>query len=251
MTRPVILAYHAIGDCPRDRDPHNLFISRSAFERQMAYVAATKRVVPLDDVATGRANGRSCVAITFDDAYRNVSALAAPILERHGHVATVFAPTAYLGGRNTWIEPTECDVDIMDMDELRALEARGITIESHGHDHIDFSEASEDQARADILRSQEILSTGLSKEVRHFAFPFGHSSPRSRAIARELGLTAAYSIDRRHEGRFGWERVQVTPMDGPRLFALKCSGAYHLLRRSRIGEKAYAAAKPLVRALSR
>lgn len=251
MSRPTILAYHALGDCAPGDDPHNLFLPASTFEQQMAYLARRKRVASIDDVAAGRVRGRRYVAITFDDAYRNVAKLALPILERHGLPATVFAPTAYLGGRNTWIEPTPCDVDIMEMDELRELERRGVTVESHGHAHIDFSVATEEQARDDILRSKEILSSGLSKEVQHLAFPFGRSSARSRAVARELGLTSAYSIDRRHEGAFAWERVQVTPLDGARLFALKCSGTYHLLRRSLPGEIAFALARPVVRALRR
>ena len=251
MSRPTILAYHALGDCAPEDDPHNLFLPPSSFEQQMAYLARSKKVVSLDDVAAGRVRGRGFVAITFDDAYRNVLELAQPILKRHGLPATVFAPTAYLGAQNTWIEPTTCDVDIMDMDELRQLESRGISIESHGHAHIDFSEATDEQAREDIARSKEILSAGLSKEIRHLAFPYGRSSARSRAVARELGLAAAYSIDRRHEGTFAWERVQVTPLDGPRLFALKCSGTYHLLRRSPAGEAAFGLARPIVRALRR
>lgn len=247
MMRPTILAYHAIGDCPREQDPHNLFLPQRAFEEQMSYLARHKQVVALDDVTSGRARGRNCVAITFDDAYRNVARGALPVLERHGFTATVFAPTAYLGARNTWIEPTSCDVDIMDMDELRLLERRGISVESHGHDHIDFSEASEEAARRDIQRSREILAAGLSKEIAHFAFPYGRSSSRAQAIAQEQGLTAAYSIDARHGGRFAWERVQVTPLDGRRLFALKCSGLYHLMRRSRAGERAFSLVRPVAR----
>lgn len=247
MTRPTILAYHALGDCPRDQDPHNLFLPQRAFEEQMGYLARRKRVVSLDDVATGRAMGRGCVAITFDDAYRNVARLAIPVLERHGFTATVFAPTAYLGGRNTWIESTSCDVDIMDLDELRSIEDRGFAVESHGHDHIDFAEASEDAARRDLERSRELLASELSKEIRHFAFPYGRSSARAQAIAEEVGFAAAYSIDARHEGRFAWERVQVTPLDGPRLFALKCSGLYHLLRHSPVGERAFSLVRPMAR----
>jgi peptidoglycan/xylan/chitin deacetylase (PgdA/CDA1 family) len=249
MIRPTILAYHALGDCPREDDPDelNLFVSPESFEQQMAWLAAHKRVVSLDDVATGRETGRSCVAITFDDAYRNVARLALPILERHGFSATVFAPTGFIGKRNTWIGPSPCDVDIMDLEDLRMCESRGISIESHGHDHIDFAEASDELAREDLIKSREVLSDGLLKEVRHLAFPFGRSSARSRAIARELGFAAAYSIDRRHQGTFAWERVQITPLDEIRLFALKCSGAYHLLRRSRLGEAAFSLARPIVR----
>jgi len=251
VTRPTILAYHALGESRREDDVHNLFLEPAIFERQMEHLAANKRVVPLDEVTSGRARGRGCIAITFDDGYRNVAEHAAPVLTRLGLPATIFVPTAFLGARNTWIEPTSCDVDIMTMEELRALETDGISVESHGHGHIDYEVANAEEARDDITRSRDILSEGLSKEVRHLAYPYGRSSARSRAVAKELGLTAAYSIDRRHEGAFSWERVQITPLDGPRLFAFKCSGYYHLARRSRVGESAYGLIRPVARALRR
>ena len=251
MTRPTILAYHALGDCRPEDDVHNLFLDPAVFEQQMEYLAANKRVVPLDDVTSGKAKGRGCIAITFDDGYRNVARFAAPVLSRLGLPATIFVPTAFLGARNTWIDPTPCDVDIMTMDELRELEASGITSESHGHGHIDYEVATEEEARDDLARSRSILSEGLSRDIRHFAYPYGRSSTRSRAVARGSGLTAAYSIDRRHEGPFAWERVQITRLDGHKLFAFKCSGYYHLARRSRVGEGAYFLLRPVARALRR
>ncbi|HWL65709.1 MAG TPA: polysaccharide deacetylase, partial [Actinomycetota bacterium] len=82
-SRPVILAYHAIGECPRERDPGNLFVTPAAFERQMSYLARRKKVVSLEQ-ALANPTGDNVIVITFDDAYRNVLTQAGPILARYG-----------------------------------------------------------------------------------------------------------------------------------------------------------------------
>jgi hypothetical protein len=65
-----------------------------------------------------------------------------------------------------------------------------------------------------------------------------------------MGFEAAFSIDARRCGRYGWERTQITPLDGPTMFALKSRGFYLPLRRSRLGSVVYATVRPLVRRLS-
>jgi peptidoglycan/xylan/chitin deacetylase (PgdA/CDA1 family) len=231
MTQVTVLAYHAVGTCPREHDPHGLWVSAAAFERQLSYLSSRRRVVPLADVVRGRvARGRPAVAITFDDAYRSVLDEAVPRLEGLGLPATVFAPTAFLGDRNRWDEPTGCELPIMSPDELLSLEARGISVESHGHAHRLLEHASGSDAEEDLSASWAALSELLGRPPRYLAYPFSTGSEAARRAARGLGFEAAFSIDRRDDGPFARGRVPVTPLDGPRLFALKTSGRYLDLR---------------------
>ena len=223
-----VLAYHAIGRC--DTDAHNLFIDPETFANQMGYLARRKRVVALEEIV--RAPARDAVAITFDDAYRSVYEAALPVLERHGFPATVFLPTAYVGGENVWDEPTGCPLGIMSESELRDAAARGLDVQSHGHEHIDMQRSQPDAVRRDIERSVEILTEITGRRPRFLAYPFRTASQESQEIVAAAGFEAAFSIDRVHEGTFAFERVQVTPRDGEKLFALKTTGRYVRLRNS-------------------
>jgi peptidoglycan/xylan/chitin deacetylase (PgdA/CDA1 family) len=231
MTRVSVLAYHAIGDCPPEDDPHGLWVTPSAFERQLAFLAEHRRVVPLDDVVAGRIpSGRPAVAITFDDGYRSVLEEGVPLLERFGLPATMFVPTAFLGDRNRWDEPTGCDLPIMDGAALAGLPGRGVAVESHGHAHRLLEHASLAEAEADLAQSRAALHELLGRPPRHLAYPFTTGSAEAREAARRLGFEAAFSIDRRDEGPFARGRVPVTPADGGRAFAVKTSGWYLTVR---------------------
>ncbi len=121
MRREVtVLAYHAVGTNPSGSDPLGLFVPLDRFEWQMSFLARHARVVPaakLFDPAFKPV--RRTVVLTFDDAHRSVATHAAPILRRHGLTATLFVPTASVGGRNTWELGPEYSFAVMAEDELR------------------------------------------------------------------------------------------------------------------------------------
>jgi len=104
---PAVLTYHRIGD-PRRGPPGIVSATRKAFERQMRWLAGTRRAVSLDDVLRARNGGaplpRGAVLVTFDDAYRDFDEHAWPVLRRLGIPAALFVPTAYPGspGRAFW-----------------------------------------------------------------------------------------------------------------------------------------------------
>lgn len=246
----VILAYHAVGECPAGEDRHNLFVTAEAFERQMEHLARRRKVVPLEAIVDGSGGGRrKKVAITFDDGYKNVLNVAAPILARYGFPATVFVPTGWIGRANEWDEPSGCDLRIMTAEELREVEAMGVAVESHGERHLDLSVADEADIRRDVEGSLRRLEEVLGRPARYLAYPYGRSSAVARGVVEEAGLEAAFSIERLSEGRYALERVQITPRDGERLFAIKTSGRYLAWRKSAFMTRVYPALKPALRGL--
>ncbi|MET0852510.1 MAG: polysaccharide deacetylase family protein [Candidatus Rokuibacteriota bacterium] len=100
-----VLTYHSVND---DGDPFFPAVSTAVFERQMAYVAATHRVLTVEELADRMARGdlpRDAVAITFDDGYRDNLTHAAPILARHRLPATIFLATGFIGSREVpWFD---------------------------------------------------------------------------------------------------------------------------------------------------
>lgn len=250
--RRTILAYHAVGECSGADDRNSLFVSPVAFAEQMADLARTRRVVSLAEALDERfPSGKPVVAITFDDGYRSVLEHALPVLERHEFPATMFVPTAYIGDENRWDAPCPCPLDIMTADELRDADARGLSIEAHGHAHTDLTEADEATAADDIAQSLDVLRALLGREPRFLAFPFSHGSPDAQAAASRLGLDAAFSIDRPGKGPFDRARVQVTPYDSRRTFRFKTSGRYLAWRCSAPARVGVALTRPIRSALRR
>lgn len=251
LRQPVVLAYHGIGHCDPSGDPHNLMLSPEAFESQMRYLAEHCQVMSLNEVAEGKTARKRAVALTFDDAYVGVLTHAAPILERLGFPATVFLPTGFLGGANTWDPPSGCDLSIVDKAQCRALTAMGLSVESHGHRHIDMAAASYDEVREDLDASIASITSLTGKRPRFLAYPFGRHSAASRRAAAACGFTAAFSIDAPDAGVHAWWRIQVTPLDGRLLFRSKVSGAYGSLRWSPLPAAAYRIVRPVVRRMMR
>jgi peptidoglycan/xylan/chitin deacetylase (PgdA/CDA1 family) len=252
VSRATVIAYHAVSDCPPAADAEHIYVAPKLFERHMAFLARRRRVLPLESVVRGAVGpGRPAVAITFDDAFRSVLTEAAPILGRHGFPATVFVPTAWLGRRVTWYAPAGCEAEVMDEPDLRALEQLGVSVESHGHEHADLSRFDGEEARRDLKASADRLAEILGRPPRYVAYPWGRSSPAARDAARSAGFEAAFEVDSPADGRFALARVGVTRLDGRALYALKTSGLYPHLRRSRVARGAYTAARPVIRRRAR
>jgi peptidoglycan/xylan/chitin deacetylase (PgdA/CDA1 family) len=242
--RTTVLAYHAVASCPASDDDHLLFVSPTAFEAQMEYLARRRQVVTLVEAVSGpRPRGRPAVAITFDDGYRSVLEHALPVLERFGFPATVFVPTRYIGDQNRWNPPSACPLTIMSTDELRDAEARGLAVESHGHAHLDLSNANEDEARDDLAQSVAILRTVTGRQPRFLAYPFATASPSAQRVAETLGFVAAFNVSGRDRGPFARGRVPASRLDPPWLFGLQTSGHYLALRHSLPTEWALSAAR--------
>jgi peptidoglycan/xylan/chitin deacetylase (PgdA/CDA1 family) len=97
--RTLVLAYHHVGEL--DRSAPWVTVSPGRFAEQMAFLAASKMVVPLDDLLRDLRCGRmprgGRVVITFDDAALDTCTNALPILRRFDLPATVFVPTGLVG----------------------------------------------------------------------------------------------------------------------------------------------------------
>lgn len=101
--RLTVLIFHRVLPVQDPLFPSELHAAR--FEQLMRMVAATFKVLPLDQ-ALRRLADRSLparsLAISFDDGYADNHDVAFPILQRLGLSATVFVSTAFLGGGRMW-----------------------------------------------------------------------------------------------------------------------------------------------------
>jgi peptidoglycan/xylan/chitin deacetylase (PgdA/CDA1 family) len=91
----IVLLYHRVDDQP---DVHDLAIPSALLEEQLAWLSTECHVLPLDRLLSGAKDGlpERAVAMTFDDGYLDTLEEAAPMLERMGVPATIFATTRWL-----------------------------------------------------------------------------------------------------------------------------------------------------------
>lgn len=235
---PLILCYHALS---ADWNA-NLSVAPERLEAQLAwarrkgYEGATFTAAVL-----GRQRGKA-VVVTFDDAFRSVFELAAPILERHGMPGTVFVPTdavartqASWPGVDHWLGgPHEAELSVMRWDEISTLRDAGWEIGSHSVTHPRLPDLGQRALREELARSREEIEDRLGARCTSLAYPYGAVDDRVVAAARAAGYVAGAGLPARmHRPEvLNWPRLGVYHRDHERRFALKVSPVVQRLRNS-------------------
>lgn len=179
----VILVYHRFGE----DDVPSTNIRLDQFKQQIKILTSGKyHVLPLPQVVAALANDTPLppytVAITMDDAYRSIYTRAFPLLKAAGLPFTVFVSTDAVGQV----------ARIMTWDELRALEAAGVTIGAHGAAHAHMALADRGSDEEDLARMTQTFLTELGHVPKIFAYPYGEYSSDLVAMVKDAGYVAAF-----------------------------------------------------------
>jgi peptidoglycan/xylan/chitin deacetylase (PgdA/CDA1 family) len=215
--RFVVLYYHEV---PAEVRPR--------FARQMQALSRGATVVraahagPLPD-------GGSCVAITFDDAFRSVRTNAVPELLSRGFPATIFVPVDWVGKKPSWEMTNGVDDQVMTCDELRSL-PKLIELGSHSLSHPHLTRIDAARLSEEVTASRHKLAELLGNDVSLLAFPYGEYDDRVVGTCCQAGYQRVFGIDPWPADPAGADfvrgRVPVDPTDGRLMFHLKTRGAY-------------------------
>jgi len=192
-----ILMYHKVGAPVSSKADTFLNVSARTFERQMRLLArlgyeGITLAEGIERLATGRPHPRKPVCVTFDDGYANVAEHARPVLADYGWPGTVFVPTAYVGGENTWdIETGKPLLPIMDWETLKALQDTGWEMAGHTRTHPHLDRLDDPDADREIQEGRADLQDRLGGRVRTFCYPFGALNERTPALVRQAGFQGA------------------------------------------------------------
>jgi len=173
-----VLSFHKIGEPSDPRWYSWFYIPEKVFAEQLDWLGRRGwSVISTDQFLRGMREPellpeRSAV-LTFDDGYRSMVTVALPCLKRFGYPGVVFVPANFIGGTNAFDLDNEPEEWMCTWDELRQLEAGGVSVQSHGLTHRPFSELSPSEQRNEIETSKSMLERHLQKTVELFAFPYG------------------------------------------------------------------------------
>ena len=252
----VVLMYHRLGRAGNAWE-RKYCVAPDRFAAQMDALAAAGRCAVdlqafLDWLQGGPALPAGSLVITFDDGFRGVREHAQPVLERLGWPFTVFLVSDLLGRQDVWTlpeNPAGLAHPLLDADEIRDMQQRGVRFESHTRSHARLP-TLDDAALADQLAgSRERLSDLLGRDVRYLAYPYGQHDPRVEAAAQSAGYRAAFST------RPGFNRAGADPFCIRRLDVYGTDTPAMLLRKVHLGSNdgslAYVAGYYLDRARAR
>jgi peptidoglycan/xylan/chitin deacetylase (PgdA/CDA1 family) len=203
MGKVSILMYHQVGRFPPMREHRANYCDHRRFRRQMAWLRrAGYPVWSMDRVASwlrGELDLQGhAVALTFDDGYQNFVEYALPVLRACGFPATVYVISDWLGRQTEWFakDPGRPLADLMDARQILALRDQGITIGSHGCNHLKLAEQDVPTQRRELQASKQFLEDLLGEPVRHLCYPFGSFNDDTVALAAEAGYDTAVSCIR-------------------------------------------------------
>lgn len=238
-----ILMYHRVTPRVEGFPAPTWNVTPDRFRRQLSgLLARGYRPWPLSKAIECRNAGEAIPSrtfvVTFDDGYCNVYHHAWPILKELSVPATVFVSTAYLDDDrpfvfDDWSEAGSNDVPTVAWRPLTTEQCREmiddglIEIGSHAHTHADLR-GRPGIFQCDLLHSLEVLRERLGLTNPSFAFPYGHYSSETVAIAREAGvkctLTTQPKIVSPCEDPFSWGRFNVEQFDSPASMIFKLTG---------------------------
>lgn len=183
------ICFHGVGSPTRALDPgeDRYWISHEVFQGVL-------------DLVTGRID----VALSFDDGNASDVQLGLSALQDRGLTASFFVLAGRLGKPGFLSEA-----------DLASLTQAGMTVGTHGMDHISWRSLDEAEARRELVEAREVISRALPHQVTEAACPLGRYDRRLLRRLRKLGYSRVYTSDRSRARGDAWlqARYSVTAED--------------------------------------
>ena len=241
MNDTLTLCYHAVSPTW----PAPLAVTPRAFAEQLdALLERGYQPTTFTKAVRGEGPGQALV-VTFDDAFRSVLDLAAPIMTSRGVPGTIFVATSYPDsgkpmawhGLDQWMGgPHAAELACLSWDELRVLHADGWEMSSHTHTHPRLTRIDDEALAHELSESRRICGEQFGRECTTLAYPYGETDARVIAAASAAGYRQAAALDARL--RVGdplrMPRIGVYRADDPRRFSLKTARSVRAVRSSAV-----------------
>lgn len=218
-----VLMYHHVSP-----NPGLVTVSPETFTAQMEYLAQSGFTALTADQFLAFLQGKAdvpgkSVLITFDDGYLDNCVHAWPVLQRLGLHAVIFVVTGWIGDGparphagmegaslphcpdhrtcKAAIAEGSADQVMLRWSEIAAMQESGaVEFHSHTHSHLRWDRELPhgehlSALEADLMLSQAELRR-LGKDSPHLCWPWGYFEPEYQAVARQMGFTAQYTVEK-------------------------------------------------------
>ena len=222
-----VLTYHRVG--PDRFDP--FCIDPRGFESQVKLLSEQGRAINLSslrDFLAGRADlpANACL-VTIDDGMISTLTEVLPVLAKWGVPAIAFVSANLLGRASG-----QYGERYLTWDELKIVADSGLVeVGSHAYSHRSLGSMPADEARAEILKSRDVLQQFLGRDVCSFAYPFGTRgdfNDSTEQALRDAGFSIAFHSMhgpiRRGMNALSLPRVKVEGGESLFLFSLLSRG---------------------------
>lgn len=192
-----ILMYHSVSHIPT-ASTRALSVAPAKFAAQLDYLQRRGFTgLTFGELCKRRRTGQPLpprpIVLTFDDGYADFIERAVPIMNEHGFPATVFVTTGWVHDIGLNAAGTSPD-RMLAWAQLAELTAAGFEIGAHSHSHPQLDQVSGPRLRAELADSKHILEDRLGYPIDSLAYPYGYSTKRVRAVAREVGYRQAATV---------------------------------------------------------
>lgn len=230
--RVPVLMYHRVGAAQNSWEARYAIAPDAYAAHMQALASSGFRAVGIDALVAwlegGPALPANAIVVTFDDGFRGVREHALPVMERLAWPFTVFLVSDLIGQQDVWTRaanPAGVTFPLLDAAEIRDMQQRGVSFQSHTRSHSSLPTLDEDALADQLVGSRDRLSELLGHDVTYLAYPFGHVDARVESATQAAGYLAAFStqsgFNRRDVNRLRIRRIDVYGTDSPRMLLRK------------------------------
>ncbi len=189
-----VLMYHSVSDAPA-ASMRALSVRPAMFAAQLRYLRRHGfNGLTFSELCQRRRTRQPLparpIVLTFDDGYADLIEEALSIMVEQGFPATLFVTTGWLRGAPRYAAGASPG-RMLSWGQVAELSSAGVEIGAHSHSHPQLDQISEPRLRVELATSKRLLEDWLGHPVCSLAYPYGYSSQRVRAVARELGYLQA------------------------------------------------------------
>jgi len=198
MQHFIILMYHMISG-PQTVADIRQACSPKLFEKHLILLLrAGYTPISIDQVATYYSENiplpDKAVLITLDDGFEDNYLNAFPFFLQYNIPVVIYLATGLMGLTNKWMPaPTYSLRKMLSWTQVQEMSSYGIQFGSHTVNHAKLTELGDDIVSKELVQSKQIIEDQLGIECRHFAYPYGRLTEKTRDLVQKSGFETACS----------------------------------------------------------
>ena len=168
--------------------------------------------------------------ITLDDGFEDNYSNAFPIFQRYNIPAMIYLATGLVGKTNQWMSvPTFSERKMLSWQQIKEMASQDIDFGSHTVSHPRLTELDDDCVGKELSESKQIIEQQLGQECKHFAYPYGLLTEKTRKLVAQAGFKTACST------RSGFNNTERDPLILHRIEVFGDDSAWRLKQKIKFG----------------